>query len=280
MANVISTNVNRATDANGNPVAGAKAYFYLSGTNTPVTVYSDAAATTPHATPVVADGGGVFPQIYAASGASLKVNVTTASGAAVPGYPRDPVVIFADTTVGASAISFTPVTGNPATNVQAAIANAQTDIEAIQAEIGSTSAFAKTLLDDTTASAMLTTLGVSTFAKTILDDASASAVLTTLGFSGTLSDPGTVVIPTGGTFDLILKWGVSGSLPNGGSAIVTFAAAFPNACLRVLVSPVVSGTNTSAFSVGAYSLSASQFIATNNSSSSGALTAAWLAIGR
>lgn len=273
MANVISTNVNRATDANGNPVAGAKAYFYLSGTNTPVTVYSDAAATTPHPTPVVADGNGVFPPIFGVSAVSLKVNVTTASGAAVPGYPRDPVVIFADTTVGASAISFTPITGNAATNVQAAIANIQPTINGI-------TPFAKTLLDDTTAGAMLTTLGVSAYAKTILDDADAAAVLTTLGFSGTIADPGTITVPNGSASSLIMKFGVTASIPAGGSVIHTFAVTFPSTCLRVILCPITSGTNTSGFSVGAATLSAAQFVATNNSGSSGAVTAAWIAIGR
>lgn len=43
--------------------------------------------------------------------------------------------------------------------------------------------FVKTLLDDPTASAFLTTLGFSTFVKTLLDDADAAAVLTTLGVS-------------------------------------------------------------------------------------------------
>ena len=45
------------------------------------------------------------------------------------------------------------------------------------------SAFIRTLLDDASASAALTTLGFSAFAKTLIDDASASAALTTLGFS-------------------------------------------------------------------------------------------------
>ena len=41
----------------------------------------------------------------------------------------------------------------------------------------------RALLDDASASAQLTTLGVSTFVKTLLDDADASAFLTTLGVS-------------------------------------------------------------------------------------------------
>src|SRR5512139_322818 len=47
----------------------------------------------------------------------------------------------------------------------------------------SISAFAKTVLDDTTASNMLTTLGVSAFIKTMLDDANAANVFSTLGVS-------------------------------------------------------------------------------------------------
>ena len=153
MTNVVDLNVNRAVDASGNYLAGAKAYFYQSGTSTPVTVYSDAAATTPHATPVVADGSGVFPAIYAAGSVAMKVNVTTSSGAAVPGYPRDPVVLFSDTSAGASSISFAPITGNGALNVQAAIAN-------IQPVVNDISTIARTVTSKTTLALMRSTLAV------------------------------------------------------------------------------------------------------------------------
>jgi hypothetical protein len=45
------------------------------------------------------------------------------------------------------------------------------------------SAFGRTLIDDATAGAALTTLGVSAFAQTLLDDAAAADVLNTLGVS-------------------------------------------------------------------------------------------------
>jgi hypothetical protein len=48
---------------------GAKAYFFEAGTTTPRTTYSDAALTTPHTHPVLADGNGRFPAIFLDYGA-------------------------------------------------------------------------------------------------------------------------------------------------------------------------------------------------------------------
>lgn len=44
--------------------AGARAYFFETGTTTPQDTYQDAGLTTPHAHPVVADAAGVLPTIF------------------------------------------------------------------------------------------------------------------------------------------------------------------------------------------------------------------------
>jgi hypothetical protein len=54
----------QVVDANGKPYAGAKLYTYITNTSTPLATYTDAALTTPHANPVVADANGTFPPIY------------------------------------------------------------------------------------------------------------------------------------------------------------------------------------------------------------------------
>ena len=53
-----------ALDDNGDPIPGAKLYFYESGTTTPLDTYSDEALTTANANPVVADADGRWSAIY------------------------------------------------------------------------------------------------------------------------------------------------------------------------------------------------------------------------
>ena len=52
------------TDASGDPYAGAKAYFFDSGTTTPQVTYTTAALSIPHDHPVVANASGMFPAIF------------------------------------------------------------------------------------------------------------------------------------------------------------------------------------------------------------------------
>ena len=54
----------QALDSNGDPLSGAKLYFYQSGTTTALDTYSDTALTTANANPVVADAAGRFGDIF------------------------------------------------------------------------------------------------------------------------------------------------------------------------------------------------------------------------
>ena len=112
----------KITDAGGDPVPGAKAYFYRTGTSTPLTVYSDAAATVAHSSPLVADSAGILPSIFIAENVEVKIDVYTAADVQVAGYPIDPMVGVVATSRAASDITFTPTTEVTSTDVQAAIA--------------------------------------------------------------------------------------------------------------------------------------------------------------
>lgn len=64
---------------NGAAAAGAKAYFFEGGLTTPKTVYEEAAETTAHDNPVLADANGRFPEVHIPYG-SYGVKVTTSGG--------------------------------------------------------------------------------------------------------------------------------------------------------------------------------------------------------
>lgn len=77
---------------NGVPLAGAKLFFYQTGTTTPITVYQDSGLTTPHANPVVADASGIFAPIYTSS---VQFKTVLKTSADVTVQTVDPV--FGDT---------------------------------------------------------------------------------------------------------------------------------------------------------------------------------------
>lgn len=58
---------------------GAKAYHYVVGTTTPLTVYQDAGGSTPHAFPIAADANGRMPSVYVPYG-NYRERVVKASG--------------------------------------------------------------------------------------------------------------------------------------------------------------------------------------------------------
>lgn len=76
-------------DTNGTPRAGAKLFFYLTGTSTPEDTYSDNALTTPNTNPVVADSAGVWGDIFLGAAVSYKVILKTSADVTVDTW--DPV---------------------------------------------------------------------------------------------------------------------------------------------------------------------------------------------
>lgn len=78
-----------AFDVNGDPLSGAKLYFYASGTTTPQTTYSDSALSVANANPVVADSAGRFGDIYLSPAVAYKAVMKTSGDSTV--WTTDPV---------------------------------------------------------------------------------------------------------------------------------------------------------------------------------------------
>lgn len=66
----------------GYKAGGAKAYFYVGGTSTPLLVYTSDDGAAPHAWPVEADANGVFPFVFVPYG-TFGFRVTTAGGTSI-----------------------------------------------------------------------------------------------------------------------------------------------------------------------------------------------------
>lgn len=128
MTDLLILNPSRALDLNGYAIPGAMAYFYDSGTTAERTVYADADGVVPHTWPVVADGAGVFPQIYDIGEGEARVTVTDAQGVVLAGFPLDPAPRMTIGASGAAAIQFDPTEDIPQTNVQAAIEQVQANL--------------------------------------------------------------------------------------------------------------------------------------------------------
>lgn len=70
----------RAFDANGDPLAGGKVYFYEAGTTTPKDTYTDEGAGTPNANPVILDAEG-YADIW--GGGSYKIVLKDSNDATI-----------------------------------------------------------------------------------------------------------------------------------------------------------------------------------------------------
>lgn len=86
----------RETTNSNRVIAGAKAFFFVSGTTTPLTVYEDNDLSVPHGHPVVANAYGEWPPVYFPPG-SYRERITDADdvtlsdedGIVAPGVPGE-----------------------------------------------------------------------------------------------------------------------------------------------------------------------------------------------
>lgn len=108
---------------------GRKYTFYESGTTTPLTVYEEIALTTAHSSPIEVATGAVPPLVFFDRATEAKCVVTDSNDASVTTI--DPVPVSSTTGAGASQVSFSPISGNAATNVQTAIANIQPSVNTL-----------------------------------------------------------------------------------------------------------------------------------------------------
>ena len=76
-------------DANGSPLPGAQLFFYETGTSTPQNTYTTNALSTPNSNPVVANSGGLFPDIWLLNSPAYKVVLEDQNG--VVYWTADPV---------------------------------------------------------------------------------------------------------------------------------------------------------------------------------------------
>ncbi len=116
-------------DANGVPLAGAKARFYTHGTSTPVAV--DDADGTPLGTFVTSDAAGRFPQVFTDALTGTDVEIETSGGTEIVTYAPAPET--STDPASANEMPYDPHADNAATNVQEAIDNINDDLYQISA---------------------------------------------------------------------------------------------------------------------------------------------------
>lgn len=129
MNNLFQPSLDRALNSSGDPLSGAKMYFYATGTISPQAVYTSATGTTPLSNPVVSSSAGLFPAIYLDPAATYRVKLTDSTGSLVlwdvdPVAGQDAAAVASSASAAASAASASTSAAAAAVSAGAAAINA------------------------------------------------------------------------------------------------------------------------------------------------------------
>lgn len=95
MAGFWAQSLTQIHDPNGRPYIGARAYFFLGGTTTPITVYKsfDLGTINAHPNPLQTDGNGFWPPVYMDEADEFfRVRITTAQGVVILDADGIPII--------------------------------------------------------------------------------------------------------------------------------------------------------------------------------------------
>lgn len=96
------------------------------------------------------------------------------------------------------------------------------------------------------------------------------------GMASTLADTGVERMPNG----RIAQWGKTAAIAQGSNQLITFQLAFPAEVFVALATPIATSDSTNSYSVATRAVTLANMRVTNNSGSSGIVTAYWFAIGK
>src|SRR3990167_1673209 len=134
-ANLFQPSLVRALDSNGNPINGAKLYFYLTGTTTAASWYVNQAGTTAGTNPLVSNSAGIFAPAFLDPDVIYRVRLTDTAGNVI--WDVDPVRGFDETQLVTDAANAVQA----AASAQASLVAAQAaQAAAEQAEAGASAA--------------------------------------------------------------------------------------------------------------------------------------------
>ena len=203
MANLFQPSLNRALDDNGNTVPGAKMYFFLTGTTTPATWFTNQAGTVAGTNPLTADAGGKFATpAYLDPDTTYRVRLTDADGVnvwpdvdPVRGYDEGMVQTAAE---GAAASATTATTQAGIATTQAGLAaTARTGAETAETNAETAQGLAEDARDAS---------------EDFRDEAEAQAdIATTAATTGALrvqNNPATPTTPPSGASDGQQYWAI------------------------------------------------------------------------